>query len=152
MALYSIKEETLTDIGDALRRRYGETKTITVTEEVDVPSITVSASPNSKSFTSFGGIKGENLTIKDVVTIPSANSIHVKIAYRTTGTYHYLKIYSDSFSTDDLYTFTSSGKIVNTEFTFENTDTITTNTTKKTSLDRLRNHRTKLQEMETTRI
>ena len=25
MALYSIKEETLTDIGDALRRKWGET-------------------------------------------------------------------------------------------------------------------------------
>ena len=125
MALYSIKQETLTGIGDALRRRHGETKTITVTEEVDVPSITVSASPNSTSFTNFGGIKGENLTIEDVVTIPNASSVKVKVAYRTTGAYHYLKIYSDSFSTDDLNTSTSSGKIVNTEFTFENTDTIT---------------------------
>lgn len=125
MALYSIKQETLTNIGDALRRKHGETKTITVTEEVDVPSITVSASPNSTSFTHFGGLSGEKKNIKDIVTIPSANSIHVKIAYRTMGAYNSVSVYSDTYSSGELYTNSSSSSIVNKEFTFEGTDTIT---------------------------
>lgn len=121
--LYSIKESTLTGIGDALRRRHGETEIVTV--EGIVPDIFVSKTNKATSFTNLGGTTETNYSNDDVVTIPNANSIQVQIAYQTAGFDHYVKIYSDSFSTDNLYTGSSSFPIVNASFTFENTDTIT---------------------------
>lgn len=81
MALYSIKEETLTDIGDALRRKWGETKTITVTktEEFTVP--TIAKTPNATGFDSFGDSSEVGSDFSVDVTFNGAASIKIKIGY-----------------------------------------------------------------------
>ena len=81
MALYSIKQETLTDIGDALRRRHGETKTITVTktEEFTVP--TIAKTPNATGFDSFGDSSEVGSDFSVDVTFNGAAYIKIKIGY-----------------------------------------------------------------------
>ena len=81
MALYSIKEETLTGIGDALRRKWGETKTITVTktEEFTVP--TIAKTPNATGFDSFGDSSEVGSDFSVDVTFNGAASIKIKIGY-----------------------------------------------------------------------
>ena len=81
MALYSIKQETLTDIGDALRRKHGETKTITVTktEEFTVP--TIAKTPNATGFDSFGDSSEVGSDFIVNVTFNGAAYIKIKIGY-----------------------------------------------------------------------
>ena len=81
MALYSIKQETLTDIGDALRRKHGETKTITVTktEEFTVP--TIAKTPNATGFDSFGDSSEVGSDFSVNVTFNGAAYIKIKIGY-----------------------------------------------------------------------
>ena len=81
--LYTIKESTLTDIGNALRRRHGETKIGTVIVEEVVPAVIVSKTPNATGFDSYDGGYGNNNQLVDIIKIPNAQSIKIKIAYST---------------------------------------------------------------------
>lgn len=72
--LYSIKESTLTDIGDALRRRHGETEIIYKDIETKI-----SKSPNATGFNTFEGNYGTSKT--EIITISGASTIKVKVAY-----------------------------------------------------------------------
>lgn len=79
--LYSIKETTLTDIGDALRRKHGETRTETVTVEEIIPNMVVSKTPNATGFYESIGNYADNLTQYDVVRVPNASYIRVRVRY-----------------------------------------------------------------------
>lgn len=86
MALYSIQDTTLTGIGDALRRRHGETKIATVTEQQTVPKEQDVFKSNNA--TGFGTFNGEMLDFDSmvlpaheqlkVISIPSAATIKIK--------------------------------------------------------------------------
>lgn len=83
---YSIEEQTLVDIGDALRRKYGATKL--VPSDDFIPAVRVSKTENAKSFTEHEGEyaeRGEHKT--DIVTIEGATKLTVKIAYQTFSAY-----------------------------------------------------------------
>lgn len=75
MALYSIKEETLTGIGDALRRKYGETH-----KEPLYLDYVVSSSNN---ITSADGVNSgfSNVAYENTITIPNAVRLFVKLTY-----------------------------------------------------------------------
>lgn len=82
---YSIEEKTLTDIGDALRKRHGETKVITVIEEQPIPSVVVSKSNNAIDANTTNGNYEKNLDVYDVVQINGASEIKVTLAYNFTN-------------------------------------------------------------------
>ena len=75
MALYSIKQETLTDIGDALRRKWGETH-----KEPLYLDYVVSSSNN---ITSADGVSSAflNFAYENTITIPNAVRLFVKLTY-----------------------------------------------------------------------
>lgn len=120
MALYSIKQETLTDIGDALRRKYGETKWVVS----DEGTVLVSKSQGSTGFNNYGG-QFNTGEILEVIKITGANSI--KITLQSSFYTGYMKIFiapgiHDAGSIDkDIYKYNNK----NGDFVFEDTDTIT---------------------------
>jgi hypothetical protein len=122
---YSIEETTLTNIGDALRRKHGETKKVTVTEEKEYSS-RVSKTSNATGFDSFeGAYVIENGELLDTVTIEGASRIHVKMAYQTTNkTYAYVQVSKGSnVSTGSVKYGGSTLTVV--ELDFDNTNTVT---------------------------
>ena len=101
--LYSIKEQTLTDIGDALRRKHGETEWIdVVTSETIADGMKVSKTPNATGFETSDGshpaMSANNESIWDVVTISGASSIKVKM-------------YAETDSCSDYCTFVFEGEV-----------------------------------------
>ena len=120
MALYSIKQETLTDIGDALRRKHGETKWIVS----DEGTVLVSKSQGSTGFNNYGG-QFNTGEILEVIKITGANSI--KITLQSSFYTGYMKLFiapgkHDTGSIDkDDYKYSNK----NGDFVFEDTDTIT---------------------------
>ena len=120
MALYSIKQETLTDIGDALRRKHGETKWIVS----DEGTVLVSKSQGSTGFNNYGG-QFNTGEILEVIKITGANSI--KITLQSSFYTGYMKLFiapgkHDTGSMDkDDYKYNNK----NGDFVFEDTDTIT---------------------------
>ena len=120
MALYSIKEETLTGIGDALRRKYGDTKWIVS----DEGTVFVSKSQGSTGFNNYGG-QFNTGEILEVIKITGANSI--KITLQSSFYTGYMKLFiapgkHDTGSIDkDIYSYNNK----NGDFVFEDTDTIT---------------------------
>lgn len=99
MKKYSIRETNLTNIGDALRTKLGDTKIIRVNELQQFPVVTVQKTSNATGFYSFEGKyntyeewdytsnDGTFHYVVDVVRIPNASSIKVKyrheLAYST---------------------------------------------------------------------
>lgn len=82
MTLYSIQDTTLTSIGDALRRRHGETY-------MGYPGgeMKVSKTPNATGFDSFNGGYGTNKEFLDVVTLENTvGGCYVKVACQTEST------------------------------------------------------------------
>ena len=126
--LYSIQSSTLTDIGDALRRRHGDTKIITVEEYL--PFKEVSKTANATGFNTYEGTYANLLNTYDVITIPGASKIKVKMGYQTESTkYDYIQVvpgaYTDGtgFPTDATkYGDRESIKYIELDFTG---DTIT---------------------------
>ena len=75
--LYSIKESTLTDIGDALRRKHGETEVVTYDEPLQVGDVVVSKTSNTNADGTFKEwTMGKE---KYVITVPGAEFIDVKV-------------------------------------------------------------------------
>lgn len=75
---YSIEGQELTDIADALRRRYGDTEVITVIEDVEVPEVTIAKSSNATDHDNYSTavINKERI----LVHIPTANRIEVDVS------------------------------------------------------------------------
>jgi hypothetical protein len=127
MTLYSIQDTTLTGIADGLRKWYGETKTITVSGMRPVPLKVVSKTPNATGFDTRNGGHGNNQRLYDVVTIPGASIIKVKMAYQTENTvYDYVQVAAGNLTTMPSDA-TKYGNILltTTELIFRGTDTIT---------------------------
>lgn len=88
---YSIEETTLTNIGDALRRKHGETKMGTVMEDLLVPASVISKTPNATGFDTWEGSYRDReewdfedstyYYIFNVVHIPTAKSVSIKYKY-----------------------------------------------------------------------
>lgn len=128
---YSIEEKTLTDIGDALRRKHGETKTEIVKEEKQFDCI-VSKTNNATGFDSFEGnyYTGTSNTIIDVVKIDNAENIKVKMSYQTVNkAYAYVQVVAGEFDKANYPTSTTTryggSTIVTVELEFYNTNTVT---------------------------
>lgn len=94
MAKYSIEDTTLTNIADALRdRNNGWEDVIVGYDELYLPLVKVSKTPNALSLTERDGGYGNNTSLKETVTIPGAVSLEVTVAYQSEGTnYDYLII------------------------------------------------------------
>lgn len=73
---YSIEGQELTDIADALRRRYGETEWVVADGD---PTVLVSKSKGSTGFDEYGGQFATGETI-DTFHIDGASSIKVKVS------------------------------------------------------------------------
>lgn len=119
--LYSIKETTLTGIADSLRKWHGETYI------APMEDVVVSKTPNATGFNSYDGGYGDTTEFYDVVTIPGASSIKVKMAYQTESTqYDWIQIASGNLSAIPSNATKYGGTTLKTtELLFENTDTIT---------------------------
>lgn len=128
--LYSIKESTLIDIADALRRRHGETEIATVIETVDIPSAVVSKTNNATGFNTWEG-QYTTGTSCDVVKIDGATSIKVKMAYQIqlSSIYNYVQIASGEYTVDTFPKNSAEkyGKttLTTVELVFKNTDVVT---------------------------
>lgn len=95
--LYSIQSSTLTDIGDALRRRHGETKIITV--EDYLPLKVISKTTNATGFDTYEGTYANRLDTYDVITIPGASTIKVKMGYQTEAIkYDYVQVVPGAYT------------------------------------------------------
>lgn len=111
--LYSIQESTLTDIGDALRSKYGETYI-----EIERTPATIIKSSKATGFNTYGGYTGFN--IAQVFKCPGAS--YIKLVYTTnvnTDSY-FIKYAIGEFTTN---TFPTDG-IVLENATEPNTITI----------------------------
>lgn len=95
--LYSIQSSTLVDIGDALRRRHGETKIITVEDYLPLKAISKTA--NATGFDTQEGTYDNRLDTYDVITIPGASTIKVKMGYQTENVkYDYIQVVSGAYT------------------------------------------------------
>ena len=124
---YSIQEDTLTSIGDALRRKFGETKIITVQDYL--PLKVISKTSNATGTNTWNGAYPNSARIYDVVNIPGAVKIEVNLYAQTEGTsWDWVQVASgvldeSNFPTDA--TKYGGQSILNYKLIFENTDTIT---------------------------
>ena len=82
MEQYLINDTTLSDIADALRRQHGEVSIFYDKEIIESPPV-ISKTPNALSFTEYDGGYGDNRDLYDVVNIPGAHTIKVKMQYQT---------------------------------------------------------------------
>ena len=126
MALVTINDKHLTDIANALRTHYGETKIIRQ-EEVRESPMVVSKTPNATGFGAHSGGYGNNTAFYDVVKIPGASTIKVKMAYCTEGaSFDYVKVASGELTSMPSSAVAYGGKTLKeVELEFSNTDVIT---------------------------
>ena len=126
MALVTINDKHLTDIANALRTHYGETKIIRQ-EEVRESPMVVSKTPNATGFGAHSGGYGNNTAFYDVVKIPGASTIKVKMAYCTESVnYDYVKVASGELTSMPSSAVAYGGKTLKeVELEFSNTDVIT---------------------------
>lgn len=119
MSKVFIEESTLSSIGDALRRKHGETKMGTVLVEKEVPAAVISKTPNATGFDSWEGnydkdvdysTFNETKTYLNVVHIPNAARIQVTIkvalnsAKHPTGNWRdIVSIYAGNHPKNDIY-------------------------------------------------
>lgn len=113
--LYSIQESTLTDIGDALRSKYGESYI-----EIERTPATIIKSSKATGFNTYGGYTG--FDIAQVFKCPGAS--YIKLVYTTNvnNDSYYIKYAIGEFTRD---TFPTDG-IVLENVTEPNTITIET--------------------------
>ncbi len=125
--LYSIEKQTLTDIADALRNRYGETEMVTIEAPVIVFDDTkhYTAGFTSGTYKSF--------------TISGATTIYVIVTYQTSGEDACMQFVSGNVTeipegTEKIYGGEYEQRLTK-YLVFENTDTITTYKKKSSSSD-----------------
>ena len=118
---YSIEDTTLTGIANALRRKHGETRL----EDGEIVT-KISKTINATGFDSWEGNYPSGETY-DAVTIPGAESIHVKMAYQTMSQPNaYVQVAAGKLSEGSAFVSCEKygGKELTTvELTFEDTDT-----------------------------
>ena len=105
--LYSIKETTLTGIADALRRKVGETKTITVEEPFPVTEVIKTY--NATGFYTYEGGYTLTSTKMGEATIKGASKIKMDIAYDLPSGH---ALYIDVGSHDGSWTMTDNKKTI----------------------------------------
>lgn len=124
--IYSIYEETLTAIGDALRRRFGDTKMETV--QGYLPLTVISKTPNATGPGTYSGAHPNGETY-EVITFPGATKIDVDFWYETRNSYYgYVQVAAGEYSSSnpmpsDITQYSGTKK--NIQLSFDNTDTIT---------------------------
>ena len=124
MAIVTINDSILADIGDALRTHHGETKV--VIEEQIVPNIKISKTENAISHTTFSGGYGNSKNIYDVVNIPGATKITVNMSYQSEANFDYVQVASGALaSMPSTVTKYANKTLSQIELEFDNTDTIT---------------------------
>lgn len=124
MAIVTINDSILTDIGDALRQHHGDTKTIIHETVMPAPAV-ISKTPNATGWDTHDGGYGNKKNIYDVVTIPGASTIKVKMAYRTENyRFDYVKVASGNL-TEMPADATAYGGTTWTQIDLEFTDTDT---------------------------
>ena len=126
MEQYLINDTTLTAIGDSLRNKIGDTKIEVI--EYTLPYL-VSKTPNATGFDSYSGGYPNNASIYDIVNIPGATKIKIKMTYQTEAiSWDYVQVASGRVSsmpsTANKYGSNYITKPV-VELEFDNTDTIT---------------------------
>lgn len=119
--LYSIQESTLTDIGDALRSKYGETRPGTIT----VP-VVIAKSSNVTDLTTVGPcVSGPEYV---VARIPGATKIEVNLYY-VTQTFAKIHVasgeYNSNMPQDNEYIGGIPSDWANAQIVFEDTEVIT---------------------------
>ena len=119
--LYSIQESTLTNIGNALRSKYGETRP----ETIQVPYV-IAKSSNVTDLNNYGFMPTGKTY--NVVRIPGATKIKVDLYYMTSSdgfgkVYVASGEYGSNIPTDIMYAGQSSPTLV--ELEFDNTEVIT---------------------------
>lgn len=125
--LYSIQESTLTDIGDALRSKYGETRPGTIL----VPCVISKTSNATGPYTWDGPFPANGVQYYNI-RIPGATRIEVDLYYFTTsiscaafwiaaGEYNN----NNPLSSSGLTTYCGYQSVQNKKLTFDNTDVIT---------------------------
>lgn len=118
--LYSIKKSTLTNIGDALRSKYGETKSAIIQVPYVVSKTSTATGPDTMG-TSIS-------SVYSVISIPGATKIEVNLYY-STQTFAKVYVasgeYSSNIPQDIMYQGGSPNDIAKTQLTFEDTDVIT---------------------------
>lgn len=126
MALVTINDSILTDIGDALRQHHGDTKTIIHETVMPVPAV-ISKTPNATGWDTHDGGYGNKQNIYDVVTIPGASTIKVKLAYCTENyRFDYVKVASGNLTEMPSDAVAYGGKTwTQIDLEFTDTDTIT---------------------------
>lgn len=119
MSKVFIEESTLSSIGDALRRKHGETKMGTVIVEKEVPAAVISKTPNATGFDSWEGNYDKDVDYStfsdtkryyDVVHIPNAAKIQVTIKVALNSARHPIGnwkdevyIYTGNYPETDIY-------------------------------------------------
>lgn len=105
--LYSIKESTLVDIGDALRRKYGETESVLSDQPFEMQ---ISKSKNATGFGEFSSGTYINGAANYQTTITGASKLKVKLSFNLTninGNDQYIQIaagtYKNAFPNDIEY-------------------------------------------------
>lgn len=129
--IYSIYEETLTAIGDALRRRFGETKMETV--QGYLPLKAISKTSNVVDLENWTEGYPNTSRAYDVVSIPGATSIGVNLYYETEGiSWDYVQVASGALNSTNFPANAEKfgGNATNIPYyekylRFDNTDTIT---------------------------
>ena len=126
MALVTINDKHLTDIANALRIHHGETKIVS-REEIRESPMVISKTPNATGFGVHSGGYGNNTAFYDVVKIPGASTIKVKMAYCTEGvSYDYVKVASGKLTSMPSSAVAYGGNTLKEiELEFSNTDVIT---------------------------
>ena len=121
--LYSIKESTLTDIGNALRSKYGETEIVTIT----APTVISKSHSGASGFDSYVSNVSQLISANryEVINIPNSTTIYIKIGTETQASDTYIQIASGSLDTMPEDAITLSGEHKINYYYFENTDTIT---------------------------
>ena len=133
MSEYSIQETTLIGIGDALRRRHGDTKIIIVQDYL--PLKIISKTENATGFESWEGYYPytPGTYVYDVVKIEGASKISVKMTYETdndTTLWDGVQIAVGDYNTSGTSIFNNTTRYYSkstlemVELEFENTDTI----------------------------
>ena len=119
--LYSIQESTLTNIGNALRSKYGETRPGTIR----VPCV-IAKSSNVTDLNNYGFMPSGKTY--NIVRIPGATKIKVDLYYMTSSegfgkVYVASGEYGSNIPTDIMYAGQNSPTLV--ELEFDNTEVIT---------------------------
>ena len=124
-----IKESTLSSIGDALRRRHGETRLDTVVVEEVVPSVVTVKTPNFLNRTETDSSIKVNYRYTETVAKTEANKFIIDLSYKGNGLAP-IYIIKGSYNSEDFpineATKYASGGVLNREtITIEDTDSIT---------------------------